>query len=198
MDLGLLSMSEFHCCINWSRRRCKILLFKRSIPVGIVWLCQTPENSQSHSIFLTNNIHGRRRVVDIWRPIIRLSILPPGHWTCSFVCHFNFTESIQSCSRFGAINLSYTLPSLSYQVAYSFSPESSEAFEGEVPYPRTQHLNNVPRLTGEKQDIYLKILPQTGCRWPSPTHPPWNVDLVHLNKTVAASTSTSTRAEFSA
>ena len=33
---------------------------------------------------------------------------------------------------------------------YSFSPESSEAFEGEVSYPRTHHLNNVPRLRGKK------------------------------------------------
>ena len=45
---------------------------------------------------------------------------------------------------------------------YSFSPESSEAFEGEVPCPRTQHLNNVPRLRGEKHDISLKILHQAG------------------------------------
>ena len=51
-----------------------------------------------------------------WRPFIRLYILPPGHWTCSFVCHFNSTESIQPCSHFGAFNLSYTLPSLSYLV----------------------------------------------------------------------------------
>ena len=43
---------------------------------------------------------------------------------------------------------------------YSFSPESSEAFEGEVPCPRTQHLNNVPRLRGEKHDISLKIMHQ--------------------------------------
>ena len=43
-------------------------------------------------------------------------ILSTGHWTCSFVCHLNSTESIQSCSHFGALNLSYTLPSLSYQV----------------------------------------------------------------------------------
>ena len=33
-----------------------------------------------------------------------------------FACHFNSTESIQSCSHFGALNLWYTLPSLSYQV----------------------------------------------------------------------------------
>ena len=45
---------------------------------------------------------------------------------------------------------------------YSFSPESSEAFEGEVPCPRTQHLNNVPRWRGEKHDISLKILHQAG------------------------------------
>ena len=35
-------------------------------------------------------------------------------------------------------------------------------FEGEVPCPRTQHLNNVLRLRGEKHDIFLKILHQTG------------------------------------
>ena len=38
------------------------------------------------------------------------------YWTYSFVCHLNSTESIQSCSHFGALNLLYTLPSLSYQV----------------------------------------------------------------------------------
>ena len=41
-------------------------------------------------------------------------------------------------------------------------PESSEAFEVEVPCPRTQYLNNVPRLRGEKHDISLKILHQAG------------------------------------
>ena len=44
--------------------------------------------------------------------------------------------------------------------AYSFSFESSKAFEGEVPCPRTQHRNNVPRLGGRKHDISLKILRQ--------------------------------------
>ena len=32
------------------------------------------------------------------------------------MCHLNSTESIRSCSHFGALNSSYTLPSLSYQV----------------------------------------------------------------------------------
>ena len=45
---------------------------------------------------------------------------------------------------------------------YSFSPESSEEFEGEMPCPRTQHLNNVPILRGEKHDICLEILHQSG------------------------------------
>ena len=44
---------------------------------------------------------------------------------------------------------------------YSFS-QSSEAFEGKVPCPRTQHRDNVPRLRGEKCDIFLKIMHQAG------------------------------------
>ena len=31
-----------------------------------------------------------------------------------------------------------------------------------MPCPRTQHLNNVPRLRGQKHDISLKILHQAG------------------------------------
>ena len=44
---------------------------------------------------------------------------------------------------------------------YSFLPESSESFEGEVSCPRTHHLNNVPRLRGEKHDISQKELTKT-------------------------------------
>ena len=49
-----------------------------------------------------------------------------------------------------------------YPTWFSFSPESSEAFEGEVPFLRTQHRNNVPRLRGEKHDFSLKILQEAG------------------------------------
>ena len=53
----------------------------------------------------------------IWRLISQLYILSPGHLTCSFVCHCNSTESIQYRRQFSALNLSYTLPSLSvYQI----------------------------------------------------------------------------------
>ena len=45
---------------------------------------------------------------------------------------------------------------------YSFTPESSEACEGKVSCPRTQHRNNVPILRREKHDISLKVLHQAG------------------------------------
>ena len=45
---------------------------------------------------------------------------------------------------------------------YSFTPESSEAYEGEVSCKRTQHRNNIPILREEKHDISLKILHQAG------------------------------------
>ena len=47
---------------------------------------------------------------------LTFTFLSPGHWTCSLVCHLNSTESIQTCSHFDALYLSYTLPSLSYHV----------------------------------------------------------------------------------
>ena len=49
-----------------------------------------------------------------------------------------------------------------YPTWFSFLPESSEAFEGEVPFLRAQHRNNVPRLRGEKHDFSLKILQEAG------------------------------------
>ena len=76
------------------------------------------------------------------------------------MCHFNSPGCVQSCGRFAALNLLYTLPSC--PTRYSFSPESSEAFEGKVSCPRTHHFNNVSRLRGEKHDISLKILHQAG------------------------------------
>ena len=30
----------------------------------------------------------------VWKPIIRLYILPPGHLTCSFVCHFHGEHTV--------------------------------------------------------------------------------------------------------
>ena len=45
---------------------------------------------------------------------------------------------------------------------YWFPPESSEACEGNVPFPATQHRNNVPIMRGERHDISLKILHQAG------------------------------------
>ena len=78
--------------------------------------------------------------------------ITPGHWTCSFMCHFNsLIAAYNTCSHFGVRKLSHTLLSLSDH--YLFTPESSEACEGKVPCPRTHHRNNVPILRGETHDI---------------------------------------------
>ena len=68
--------------------------------------------------FLLNNYKKGADIYIVWYQVFHPTfyILPPGYWTCSFVCNINSTESIQSCSHFGALNLSYRLPSLSYQV----------------------------------------------------------------------------------
>ena len=90
---------------------------------------------------------------------VRCTHITPGHWTCSFMYHFNtLFGAYSTCSHFGARNYSHTLPSLSYQVL--IYTRVNEACEGKVPCPRTQHRNNVPILTGEKHDI--KILHQAG------------------------------------
>ena len=65
---------------------------------------------------------------------------PPDHWTCSFVCYFNSTWCIQS------VHWAYHTHCHICPTRCSFPPESSEAIESEVPCPRTQHWNNVPRL----------------------------------------------------
>ena len=69
---------------------------------------------------LSHQVKKKKVKVQVYSLISSISsdfhILPPGHWTCSFVCYLNSTENIQFCSHFGALNLSYILPSLSYQV----------------------------------------------------------------------------------
>ena len=59
-------------------------------------------------------------------------ILTHDQWTCSFLYHFNSTESIQSCNHY-TIAIS----------VLSFTPESSKVCEVKVPCPRTQYPNNV-------------------------------------------------------
>ena len=85
-----------------------------------------------------------------------LYILPPGHLWAISTPRRTYSPA--------AISAHWTLSSHCHlcPTRYSFSPESCEAFEGEVPCPRTQHRNNVPILRGEKHDISLKILQQAG------------------------------------
>ena len=78
-----------------------------------------------------------------------------SHWTCSIVCHFSSTESIQFCNlsaHWACRRHCHFCPT-----RYSF-----EIFESEVPCPWTHHRNSVPILCAEKHDISLKILHLTG------------------------------------
>ena len=85
---------------------------------------------------------------------------PSCHWTCSLVCYLNSTESIQSCSHFGALNLSYTLPVLSHQVLIFTWVNWSIWRLSALPKGTTsKQCHNVER--GE-HDISLKILHQAG------------------------------------
>ena len=87
--------------------------------------------------------------------------ITPGHWTCSFFYHFNSFFGAYGTAAISALETNRTHSHLC-PTKYSFTPESNEAWEDKVPWPRTQHLNNVPILRREKQDISLKILHQTG------------------------------------
>ena len=69
--------------------------------------------------------------------------LPEGAYNTATIWHYNL--SYNNC---------HLCPT-----RYPFTPEWSEAREGKVPYPRTQHwYNNVPELRGEKHNVSLNIL----------------------------------------
>ena len=78
----------------------------------------------------------------------------------SYTISTPFFRAYSTCSHFGA-RTSRTHCHLC-PIRYSFTPESSEAWEGKVSCPRTQHRNNVPILRGGGNDISLKILHQAG------------------------------------
>ena len=67
---------------------------------------------------------------------------------------FSIVECLQSCSHFGVLNLSCTLPSLSYTwVKWSI-------WEWNVIHNDTNIEKNTPTLRREKHDIYLQSLRQ--------------------------------------
>ena len=82
-------------------------------------------------------------------------------WSLDLLIHVPFRGAYYSPAAVSA-HSTYRTHCHLCPTRYSFSPESSEAFAGEVSCPRTHHLNNVPRLRGEKQYISLKILHQAG------------------------------------
>ena len=91
---------------------------------------------------------------------VRFTHIAPGHWTSSFIYHFNSFFGAYSNAAITAIETNRTHCHLCH-TRYSFTHEWNEAREGELPCARTQHRSNdVPTLRGEKHDISLKILYQ--------------------------------------
>ena len=75
-----------------------------------------------------------------------------------------FYSLISSLTTYNLTFILYPLVTGLFQLhgEVRISPEASETFEGEVPCTRTQYRKNVPRLTGRKHAIYLKIMHQAG------------------------------------
>ena len=79
----------------------------------------------------------------------------PGHWTCSFMYHFNSPGSIQHCSHVALVTCRATIAISVPSGTHLHPPEWSEAREGKVPCPRKQHwYHNVPALRGRNM-IFL-------------------------------------------
>ena len=72
---------------------------------------------------------------------------PRRKWLAAISVHWNYGTHCHFCST-----------------RYSFTTESSEACEGKVPCPKTQHRNNIPILREEKHYISMTILLQVGCK----------------------------------
>ena len=102
-------ISIYWVCLQDSLYRCETLMGKEHH----MWVYMGEEHTSLHV-----GLYGWRCRFIVWCqisiPSIRLYSLPPGQCTCSFVFHFNSTENIQSSSRVGALDWSYTLPSLSW------------------------------------------------------------------------------------
>ena len=73
--------------------------------------------------------------------------------------HFNSPLEHKALAAISALGTKRTHCHLC-STRYSFTPESRETCEGKV--PMIQHQNNVSILTGEKHDIFMKILHQAG------------------------------------
>ena len=91
---------------------------------------------------------------------VRFTHVTLDNCTCSIMYHFNPLLKHTACAAISALGTNHTHCHLCH-TRYLFTPESSEACEGEVPCSMTQHQNNLLILRWEKHDISLKILHQT-------------------------------------
>ena len=94
---------------------------------------------------------GKRCLISSEDFISRIYNISPGHWTCSFVCHFNSTESIIVLQPFQRIELSI-------HIATSVLPGThlhlSQTNLGSVKCLAQGH--DVPTLKGGRHDNFLK------------------------------------------
>ena len=79
---------------------------------------------------------------------VRFTHITPGHWTCLFMYHFNSLFKEYSTAAILALGTNRTHCHLCL-TRYSFKPQSSEACEDKVSFPRPQHRKNGPILSSE-------------------------------------------------
>ena len=121
---------------------------------------------------------------NVWRPIIRLYILPPGHWTCLFVCHFNSTGGIPKLSPLH-YETSRTMPVSAHIAVIScviWSCEKIQACSFFVRYGRMRHVSNEQRTSA--------VFSHSALKWktfayhigrPTPNFESWRRCTVHIN-----------------
>ena len=116
-DIALVSLHHIitvNLCVQWcTTLYCDSVGFAEYVPLmyyfvlwfcWICWVCTTDVLLCSVILLYLLSVYHFCATLDL-------------HWTCSSVCHFNTTGvHIQPCSNFGALNLSYTFSTLSYQV----------------------------------------------------------------------------------
>ena len=137
---------------------------KQCNPIIILWEKRYTEQLKSAT---SNWLCWKRS--HITRLASRLYNSLPDHRTCSFVCHLNYTECLQSWSHFGTLNLSYTLPSLSYQVLIYASAKWN--IKGKVSCQRDTNIETMSQRCEEREKHSITFFwkPASSGYWTSMT-----------------------------
>ena len=87
---------------------------------------------------------------------LTLQLKTPSHWTCSFVCHFNYTESIQSCRHLGAFSLFIEHIAISLLPVTHLHLSKEKHVKVKCCAHGNKHRNNALTLRGGRPDISRK------------------------------------------